>query len=55
MSFVRRGGTLYVAVRRDLKSQGVRPGGTEQYDVHLRFPSLHKKSGSYEIYEWRNE
>ena len=53
-SYVRRGGVLYVAVRRDLKRDGPRSGGTEQYNVKLRMPSLVKRAGGYEIYEWRN-
>jgi len=51
-SYVRRGGRLYVAVRRDIKRDGERKWGTEQYNVTLSLPSLVKRSGSFEIYEW---
>lgn len=55
-SFVRKGGRLYVAVRRDLDGDtGTKKWGTEQYDVRLRLPSFMRKVGAFEIYEWRNE
>lgn len=53
-SYVRRGGKLYIAVRRDIKREGERSHGTEQYDVKLNLPSLMKRSGNFEIYEWSN-
>ena len=53
-SYVRPGGVLYIAVRRDLKCDGPRKWGTEQYDVKFRLPSLMKRAGNFEIYEWRN-
>ncbi len=54
MSYVRRGGKLYIAVRRDIKHEGERRHGTEQYDVKLNLPALMKRSGNFEIYEWSN-
>jgi len=54
-SYVCRGGRLYIAVRRDIKDDGPRGGGSEQFDVRLRLPSLFQKTGKFEIYEWRNE
>jgi len=53
-SFTRKDGQTYFAVRRDIKNQGVRSGGTEQFDVKLRLPSLVKKAGAFEIYHWPN-
>jgi len=54
-SYVRHGGVLYVAVRRDVLIEGPRNGGTEQYQVDLRMKSLVRKPVRFEIYEWRNE
>lgn len=53
-AYVRRGGKLYVAVRRDIERDGERKWGTEQYNVKLNLPSLMKRSGNFEIYEWSN-
>ncbi len=50
--YVRPGGCLYVAVRRDLKQEGITSVGTQQYNVKLRMPSLVRRSGSFEIYRW---
>lgn len=53
-SFVRNGGRLYVAVRRDLDTE---PNvGPDQYSVKLgqSFRSIYRRSGKFEIYEWVN-
>ena len=52
MSYVRRGGKLYIAVRRDIERDGEVESGAEQYDVKLNMPSLMERSGKFEIYEW---
>jgi ATP adenylyltransferase len=52
--YVRVGGSLYVAVRRDLEKEGLTASGTEQYNVKLRLPSLVHKS-RFEIYLWEND
>ncbi len=52
--YVRRGGCLYVAVRRDLQREGLTSAGTSQYNVVLRLPSLVRRS-RFEIYTWRND
>ena len=54
MSFVRKGGRLFVAVRRDVEKEGTTASGSEQYDVRLCLPSVMQKVGKFEIYEWRN-
>jgi len=54
MSFVRKGGRLYIAVRRDIEKDGATASGSEQYDVRLRLPSVIQRVGRFEIYEWRN-
>ena len=51
-SFVRRGGHLYVAVRRDVKKQGRTSIGTLQYNVNLDLPSLVCRAGNFQLYEW---
>jgi len=51
-SFVRRGGCLYVAVRRDLEKQGRTSIGTLQYNVNLDLPSLVNRTGSFQLYQW---
>ena len=54
MSYVRRGGKLYVVVRRDIERDGMLKSGAEQYDVKIILPSIMKRSGKFEIYEWSN-
>ena len=51
--FVRRGGRLYAAVRRDIFCEGRTTKGTEQYNVRLPLVSLVHRAGSYEIYTWK--
>ncbi len=53
--YVRPGGYLYVAVRRDLQREGITSTGTQQYNVKLRMPSLVRRSGSFEIYAWSKD
>lgn len=51
--YVRPGGCLYVAVRRDPYDEGPTTKGTEQYHVRLRMRSLVHRRGSFEIYFWK--
>jgi len=51
-SFVKRHGSLYIAVRRDLKEQGRTSSGTLQYNVTLDLPSIMHRAGKFQIYEW---
>lgn len=53
-SCVRPGGRLYVAVRRDLKSEGPTTKGY-QANVSLSFPVIHTRPGKFDVYLWRNE
>jgi len=50
--YVRPGGCLYVAVRRDPFDEGPTTKGTEQYHVRLRMRSLALRKGAFEIYAW---
>jgi ATP adenylyltransferase len=51
-SFVKRNGSLYIAVRRDLKTQGKTSVGTFQYNVTLDLPSIVNRAGGFQLYEW---
>ncbi len=50
--YVRSGGCLYVAVRRDAFDEGPTTRGTEQFHVRLRMKSLVHRKGAFEIYVW---
>jgi SAM-dependent methyltransferase len=44
------GGTAYIAVRRDVKKEGLTSIGSEQYNVVLSFPKLVDQAGKFAIY-----
>lgn len=44
------GGTAYIAVRRDVRQEGLTRTGSEQYNVVLPFPKLYELNGKYAIY-----
>lgn len=51
MQYLAPGGTLYIAVRRDLKKEGITSKGTQQWNVQLSFPVTVEKKGKFCIYE----
>jgi len=53
--YVKPGGCLYIAVRRDLEIEGRRRNGTEQHNIQLKLPSIARRSGGFEIYCWINK
>lgn len=53
--YVRPGGCLYVAVRRDPFEDGTTLRGAEQFHVQLDMESIFHKKGKFEIYVWRND
>ncbi len=61
MNYVRRGGSLYIAVRRDRFVAGVNSKGTEQYHVLRPLPmytltdTLVHRKGAFEIFSWKND
>jgi hypothetical protein len=51
--FLAPGGTAYIAIRRDIKQEGVTRTGSEQYNATLPFPRLVEVPGKYIIYTMR--
>jgi len=51
-NYVRYGGNLFVAVRRDIKQEGKTSRGTSQFNVRMRLRSVVHKPSSFEIYQW---
>lgn len=52
-TFLQPDGVAYIAVRRDIKKEGLTSRGTEQYTVYLDLPLVHEEKGRYAIYEMR--
>jgi SAM-dependent methyltransferase len=51
---LRRGGKAYIAVRRDLRKEGLTSKGTYQRHVQLEWKVLHTRAGAFCIYETRD-
>lgn len=54
-TFLASDGVAYLAVRRDIKKEGLTLSGTEQYNVILNLPLVYEKKGRYAIYEMKEE
>jgi 2-polyprenyl-3-methyl-5-hydroxy-6-metoxy-1,4-benzoquinol methylase len=54
-SYLKPGGKAYLAVRRDIKKEGITSKGTQQWNVVLDLPVVVEKKNKFCIYKLTNE